>query len=187
MLLIGLRKIAQHLSFLKPRLAIGETMSIATAPSSVSLAQITTLLNEDLSREYSHMHFYLHASIVVRGLHREEYSEMFRGEATSEMTHVQQFAKLILGIGGTPNTGVATFRSDITDPIKLVEEAMRMEKEVVANYVDRMDQAIVLQENGGDDRIHGRYIEIFLEDQILHSRSDVDNYREILDQANYKY
>ncbi len=159
-------------------------MSIANA---LSLTEVVDLLNEDLSREYSHMHFYLHASIVCRGLHREEYAEMFQAEASSEMGHVSQFGKLILGLGGTPGTSVADFPTGITNPIKLVEEAMRMEKEVVANYVDRMDQAIQLQENGGEDRVHGRYIEIFLEDQILHSRSDVDNYREILDQATYKY
>ena len=159
-------------------------MSIATA---VTLAEITNALNEDLAREYSHMHFYLHASIVVRGLHREEYSEFFQAEAASEMEHVAQFAKVILGIGGTPGTKVTEFQTDTTDPMKLVKRAMRMEKEVVSNYVDRMDEAVQLQENGGDDRIHGRYIEIFLEDQILHSRGDVDNYREILDKSNYAY
>ena len=159
-------------------------MSIATA---VSLSELVNQLNEDLSREYSHMQFYLHASIVVRGLHREEYAELFQKEAASEMGHVTEFGKLILGLGGKPTTNVASFPTDVTDPIKLVEEALRMEKEVVANYVDRMDQAIALQENGGDDRVHGRYLEIFLEDQILHSRADVDNYREILDQAKYKY
>ena len=159
-------------------------MSIATAPS---LADLIGLLNEDLTREYSHMHFYLHASIVVRGLHREEFSEFFQKEAVSEMGHVAEFAKVILGLGGKPTTEVADIKTDITDPMKLVAEAMRMEKEVVANYVDRMDQAIAMQENGGDDRIHGRYVEIFLEDQIVHSRADVDNYREILDQASYKY
>ena len=159
-------------------------MSIANA---VSLTEMIALLNEDLSREYSHMHFYLHASIVCRGLHREEYAEMFQAEATSEMGHVGQFGKLILGLGGKPSTSVADFPTGITEPLRIVEEAMRMEKEVVANYVDRMDQAINLQDNGGDDRIHGRYIEIFLEDQILHSRADVDNFREILDQATYQY
>ena len=52
-------------------------MSIATA---VSLSELVNQLNEDLSREYSHMQFYLHASIVVRGLHREEYAELFQKE-----------------------------------------------------------------------------------------------------------
>lgn len=159
-------------------------MSIATA---ITLSDLVENLNDDLSREYSHMHFYLHASIVCRGLHREEYSELFQAEATSEMQHVSQFGKLILGLGGTPSVNVAEFPTGITDPLKLVEEAMRMEKEVVENYVDRMDQAISLQENGGEDRVHGRYVEIFLEDQILHSREDVDNFRQILDQAVFRY
>lgn len=155
--------------------------------TNITLQEMIIALNEDLSREYSHMHYYLHASIVVRGLHREEYSEMFAAEATSEMTHVTQFAKLILGLGGTPKTNVASFRTDITDPVALVEEAMRMEKEVVENYVNRMDEAIQLQENDGDDRVHGRVIEIFLEDQILHSRQDVDNFREMIGKATYSY
>ena len=159
-------------------------MSIATAPS---LSDLIDALNGDLTREYSHMQFYLHASIVVRGLHREEYAEFFQKEAQSEMTHVGEFANLIQGLGGTPTTDIADFPTNITAPLELVAEALRMEKEVVGNYVDRMDQAIALQENGGSDRIHGRYIEIFLEDQILHSRSDVDNYRQILDQASYEY
>ena len=159
-------------------------MSIANA---ISLSQITEALNDDLSREYSHMHFYLHASIVVRGIHREEYSELFQGEAQSEMNHVSQFAKLILGLGGKPKADVAHFRTDITDPMELVEEAMRMEKEVVENYVTRMEEAVQLQENGGDDKIHGRYIEIFLEDQVMHSREDIDNFREILGRSNYAY
>lgn len=159
-------------------------MSIGT---DVSLQEMIASLNEDLSREYSHMHFYLHASIVVRGLHREEYAGMFLKEATSEMAHVTEFAKLVLGLGGKPTAEVAQFRTDITNPVKLIEEAIRMEKEVVANYVERMDEAIQLQENGGDDRIHGRYLEIFLEDQILHSRQDVDNFREMIGAANYAY
>ena len=159
-------------------------MSTATG---FSLTEMTDLLNEDLSREYSHMHFYLHASIVVKGLHREEYSEFFQAEAVSEMTHVTEFAKLILGLGGKPAAKVATFRTDLTDPNALIEEAMRMEKEVVAKYVDRMDQAVLMMDNGSDDRVHGRVIEIFLEDQILHSRQDVDKYREMLDQKIYKY
>ena len=152
-----------------------------------SLTEMVDLLNEDLTREYSHMNFYLHSSIVVKGIHREEYSEMFQAEATSEMGHVTEFAKLILGLGGKPGTKVADFRTDLTDPKALIEEAMRMEKEVVANYVDRMDQAVLLMDNGGDDRVHGRVIEIFLEEQILHSRQDVDRYREILDHKIFKY
>ena len=159
-------------------------MSIVT---SISLSQIIDLLNEDLSREYSHLHFYLRASVVVRGLHREEFSEYFFKEAQSEMEHVTQFGRLILGLGGTPGTKVAPFEADSREPLKLVEQAMTMEKEVVANYVDRMDQAIALQDLGSDERVHGRYIEIFLEDQIMHSRQDIDNLREILDQPKFTY
>ena len=162
-------------------------MATVTEPQTVSLTQLIDLLNEDLTREYAHWHFYINAAVRVKGLHRAEYSEFFQKAAAGEMTHIQQFGNLILGLGGIPRSDVASFRNDITDPIELLEEALRFEKEVVENYVQRMDQAVSMQDNGGEDRIHGRYIEIFLEDQILDSRGDVDEIRQMLGKLKYEY
>jgi hypothetical protein len=33
---------------------------------------------------------------------------------------------------------------------------------------------------GGIDKVHGRYVHIFLEDQILDSRKAVDHYKELI-------
>ncbi len=55
-----------------------------------------------------------------------------------------------------------------------------MEDQVVSNYVQRINEACKLQENGSDDEIDGKYIELFLEDQILDSRKDADNIRMML-------
>lgn len=158
----------------------------------MTLDKLIVLLNEDLSREYAHMHFYLHAAAVVTGLHREEYQELFMKEAASEMQHVHEFGKMILGLGGIPGTAVAPFydggfsSSNLSgstgvlgdfQPKTLLTEALRMEQEVVANYTQRMDEA---EELDGEHKVHGRYVHIFLEDQILDSRAAVDQYKEML-------
>jgi ferritin len=143
-------------------------------------------LNEDLSRERGHMEFYLLASSTVRGLHREEFAELFADEAKGEMAHVKQFQDLIVGLCTKRNLDVplsthstpaqpVSFRS----PEQLVEYALRMEDEVVENYTLRIEEATKLQENGGQDAVDGKYIELFLEKQIEDSRGDADNLREI--------
>lgn len=146
----------------------------------MTLQQMIDLLNSDLEREYSHWHFYINAAANVVGLHREELSEFFTKEAGGEMAHIGQFKRVIIGLGGKPSVEVAQFADSSTDPTDLLMEALEMEDEVVANYVQRMDDAIKLQENGGIDKVHGRYIEIFLEDQILDSRGDADHIREMI-------
>jgi bacterioferritin (cytochrome b1) len=130
-------------------------------------------LNGDLRNEYKHMHFYLQSSFLVRGLHREELSEYLADHAKSEFEHVQQFAKVIVGLGGVPDTNPNSF-PNLTDPQEILEYALQMEDEVVSNYVQRMKDA---QSLGGVD---GAYVEIFLEDQILDSRGDADHLREMV-------
>lgn len=142
---------------------------------------LINLLNEDLSREYAHLHFYLQASACVTGLHREEIGEFLTKQANEELNHVQQFSKLILGLGGFPSVTVAPFKSDLTLPLDILKEALKMEEEVVKNYVERMDQADMLE---GEDKVDGRYIHLFLEDQMISSREDVDNLKEMLKNAN---
>jgi bacterioferritin (cytochrome b1) len=154
----------------------------------MTLTELVEKLTEDLSREYAHMHFYLHAAAMVTGLDREEYQEFFLKEAASEMQHVHEFSKLILGLGGFPQPTVASFYSPFAGtqgnwytPEILIQQALKMEEEVVANYVDRMDEAEELEkESKGAYKVDGRYVHIFLEEQILDSRKAVDHYREIL-------
>lgn len=146
----------------------------------MELNTLIDLLNKDLSREYSHWHFYINAAIRVVGLHREEYQEFFEKEAAGEMQHIQEFGKLISGLGGIPTTTVANFETGYTEPEELLSAALAMEEEVVANYVQRMDDAEELEANGGIDKVHGRYVHIFLEEQIMDSRKAVDHLREIL-------
>ena len=139
-----------------------------------TLAQMIELLNSDLSNEYKHFHFYINAALRVQSLHRAEIRELLLEEAASEMKHVQEFGDLIVGLGGVPTTSAAGFRSDLTDPKAILMYALEMEDEVVANYIQRQKDA---QELGGVD---GGWIDVFLDDQIIHSRSDADNMRQMV-------
>lgn len=140
----------------------------------MDLQDFVVLMAEDLCNEYKHMHFYLHSAIVVRGLHREELGEYFAEEAASEMKHVQEFGKMILGMGGVPLTTVALFPTDLTDTVEILKYVVLMETEVVSNYHTRMQQAELL------GTPEGSVLHVFYENQILDSQLTVNNVKEML-------
>jgi bacterioferritin (cytochrome b1) len=135
-------------------------------------------LNNDLKNEWKHLRFYLYHASAVTGLHLEEYKELLLKEAAGEMSHVTEFSDLIVGLGGTPTAESNDFPF-LTDPRDIITYALKMEEEVVANYVQRMKDASLMMETPGET-VDGQWIEIFLEGQIQKSREDVDKYRQIL-------
>ena len=158
----------------------------------MNIETLVKKLNEDLRREYSHMMFYLAAETNVRGLHREELKEFFGKEADGERLHVKQFREMITGLQsrrgleGLPMATHAPFVSTLTCPVALLKEALRMEDEVVQNYTERINDAVALQENGGEDAADGKWVELFLEEQILDSRADADEIREMIRSMGHK-
>lgn len=149
----------------------------------MTIDKLIELLCEDLSREYSHWNFYIQAATSITSLHREEIGEFLLKQAQEEMTHIEEFKRVLHGISTRRNlnisvpTKIAEFKSNLSQPEQILREALRMEDEVVAKYIQRIDDANELQENGGEDKIDGKFVELFLEDQILDSRSDADNIR----------
>jgi bacterioferritin (cytochrome b1) len=142
-------------------------------------------LNEDLNREYLHLNFYLAAATNVTGLHREEYAEFFSKNAAEEMTHVLEFRKLIIGLGGVPQIYSQNYNYSFEPVEYWLKMAYDLETEVVQKYAERIIQAEKMQENGGSDMIDGKYIEIFLEEQLMHSRQDADNIKQMLSSHVY--
>lgn len=142
--------------------------------------QLTVNLCEDLRNEYTHMHFYLHSAALVTGLHREEIREFLIEQAEGEFKHIQEFANLIVGLGGIPSCWPHEFPTHY-NPYNILTYALKLEEEVVSNYVLRMKEA---KELGGVD---GSYVEIFLENQILDSRADADNIRQMLKGENHSH
>lgn len=155
----------------------------------MNIEQMVDLLIGDLANEYAHMHFYMQAATSIRGLHRQEIGEFFSEQASSEMKHVDEFRRLIQGIitrrnlDRTVPSTVAEFKEGLTCPKGLLQAALDMEDQVVLNYVTRHSQAENLASNGLEDAIDGTHVALFLEDQILDSRGDADNIREILNNA----
>ena len=102
------------------------------------------------------------------------------------MKHVEQFGKLINGLicrrnlNKNVSTDIKKFKNNLSCPKLILEEALRMEDEVVLNYINRIEDAQKLQLSSEEDRIDGRYIELFLEDQIVDSRTDADHIRMML-------
>lgn len=139
----------------------------------MTIAQMVELLNQDLRNEWKHLRFYLLHASSISGPHAEEYKEVFLEEAASEMKHVTEFSDMIYGLGG-----VATSESNdfpvFTSVLDALGYAYEMETEVVKNYVERIRQAEELPDPDG------RWIVIFLEDQINHSRRDADRYKRLL-------
>jgi bacterioferritin (cytochrome b1) len=135
--------------------------------------EIIDILNNDLKNEWKHLRFYLYHASAVTGPLIEEYKELFLKEASGEMNHVTEFSDLIIGLGGTATDESNEFEK-FTDPFDIISYALKMEEEVVSNYVQRMQDASLL---GGVD---GQWLEIFMENQIQKSRQDVDHYRQML-------
>jgi bacterioferritin (cytochrome b1) len=130
-------------------------------------------LNNDLKNEYTHMHFYLQSSFVIEGLHRAEIGEWLAKQATGEFNHIQQFAKMIVGLGGVPETKHHPFPL-LTEPYEILQYAQKLESEVVANYVQRMDECTITEKEDA------KYVELFLEDQVIDSRADLDEIKQML-------
>lgn len=135
-------------------------------------------LNGDLANEYKHWHFYMNAAVRVQGLHRLEIREFLLEQAKQEMEHVQAFADLIIGLGGEPLAYPAEFETNVKCPAAILKYALSMEKDVLVHFLQRMEQA-----EGLDDRVWGRRIVIFLEDQMDDTGRDVDEINQLLGRA----
>ena len=155
----------------------------------MKIEELLDSLMEDLKNEYAHWHFYIQASTNVIGLHRQEISEFFQEQAAGEMKHVEEFRRMIKGVltrrgiqKTTPDLPSEFVRGE-TCPVRLLEAALDMEDQVVSNYVKRKQEAEVILEGSSnpEDAVDATYISLFLEDQILDSRGDADNIREMLE------
>ena len=140
-------------------------------------------LKSDLKNERKHMLFYLSSASTVTGAQRLELREFLMKEAASEMRHVQEFQDFIIGMGGkitTDDEDIGNWDFPVlADSELIIRYAYNMEMEVVRNYANRIKQAETL-----NDPALFKWLEIFLEKQIEHSRADADNLKQIL--INFK-
>lgn len=145
------------------------------------IADILVSLNADLANEWRHLRFYLYHSSAITGLHAHEYKEFLTEQAASEMRHVQQFADLIIGLGGEPTAACIEFPK-LKTARDILLFAAQLEAEVVRNYTKRISElADIPDDTFGQIAADKKWIEIFLEEQIKDSREDFDHIRQILE------
>jgi bacterioferritin (cytochrome b1) len=142
---------------------------------------LVELLNSDIKNEYKHMHFYLHYASLFTGPHHDSMRDLFLKQASSEMQHVHQFSKLIVGLDGMPTCLGNEFNTNLRDTKSIIFNAIEMEEEVVQNYVQRCEDAASLQKNlsHGTLSVAAKYVQLFLEEQIQDSQSDIDHLKQI--------
>lgn len=154
----------------------------------MSIKNLLDSLCDDLTNEYAHWHFYIQAATNAKGLHRQEIGEFFLEQAAGEMKHIEEFRRMIQGVLTRRGLEMSipchpsNFKQGLSCVKELLAAALEMEDRVVVNYVTRKQEADLILEVSTDpeDQVDATYISLFLEDQILDSRSDADNIREMI-------
>jgi len=97
-------------------------------------------LNDDLAGEYQAVIVYNHFAAKLTGPFRKELRALFQGEITDELGHAQFLADKIATLGGEPTReprAVPTADS----PREMLEQAIALEKQAIAGYDERIQQA----------------------------------------------
>ena len=124
--------------------------------------QLISMLQDDLKNERKHLGFYLHASVMLQGLHRKELREFCEEEAKGEFRHVIEFSEAIVHLGGVPGLETNYFPT-YKKPHTILTYAQGMESEVADIYATRL-VATHEMENAAT-----AYMHVFYEDQIRDS------------------
>ncbi len=102
-------------------------------------------LNEDLSWEFNAIISYRLFASMCSGPYRQELRQFFESEIPDELAHAMFLADKIVAFGGTPITGPAPVQIT-TDNHRMLEIALKAERDTVRRYTERAEQAAALGE-----------------------------------------
>jgi bacterioferritin len=111
----------------------------------ITKQQLIRHLDEDLSRELKAVMLYLWCHSMAFGIRGHELREILEPEIPGEIKHAQFIADKIIAFGGVPSFTVPEFRRPTTMR-EMLEYALEVEKEAVAAYTRRVDEASELGE-----------------------------------------
>ena len=132
--------------------------------------EMIDLLQGALMRERQHFNFYQHAQYVLKGLFRLYLGDFFKKEMHGELEHMQVFADKIVALGGIPTIeSYALNASDFSTPLKMINAAIKMEREVISFYHSMYPSAEKYAETYDD-----LSIVLLIEDNIEDSTRDVE-------------
>jgi len=132
--------------------------------------QLINGLNEDLANELGASILYLYQCSTAAGWDGEELRELLQPEITEEMGHAIFLSEKVVALGGKPTTIPVQHKSP-KDVKGMLQYDLKLEKEAVANYTLRAQQAeavgetalkIKLEELIVDETMHAEKIERIL-------------------------
>lgn len=97
-------------------------------------------LNHDLAGEYQALLMYTHYSAKLTGPYRRELHALFQAEIPEEQKHAQFLAEKIANLGGEPTT-VPYAVPNADQPLEMLQQALAVEKQAIADYCMRVRQA----------------------------------------------
>lgn len=124
--------------------------------------QLIHKLNEDLAGEYQAIIMYVTYAAAVTGPHRPMLKDFFAAEVPEELGHAQFLADKIASFGAQPTTEPRPVAHTL-DPRTMLENVLAAEKQAIADYKQRIEDALALGEKGLS--IH---LESIVEDETRH-------------------
>lgn len=119
-------------------------------------------LNGDLAGEYQAVLMYTTYAAAVTGPHRPMLRQFFSAEIPEELAHAQFLADKIASLGGRPTTEPRTV-PETTDPREMLANVLAAEKQAIADYQKRSEQAAEFGDKG-----LATHLETIVEDETGH-------------------
>ena len=129
-------------------------------------------LNDDLANEYQAVIMYTTYSAQVKGPFRPQLVTFFQAEIPDELGHAQFLADKVVALGGVPVTTPVPVPAAET-PKEMLERVLEAEKQAVAGYTKRVDQAREAGQVG---------LAIQLEDMIVDETGHAEETKKLLEE-----
>jgi bacterioferritin len=110
------------------------------APRAMECRALISGLNHDLAAEYQAVLMYTHYSAKLTGPYRRELRALFQEEIGDELRHAQFLADKVIALGGEPATQLDAI-PHADDTREMLEQALKAEKQAIADYDVRLHQA----------------------------------------------
>jgi bacterioferritin len=119
-------------------------------------------LNADLAGEYQAILMYVTYAAAVTGPHRPMLKQFFAAEIPEELAHAQFLAEKVASLGGQPVTEPRSVPA-AKDARQMLENVLAAEKQAIADYKQRAEQAAELGDKG-----LSTHLETIVEDETEH-------------------
>ncbi|NQV24112.1 MAG: ferritin-like domain-containing protein [Rhodopirellula sp.] len=122
-------------------------VSKKATPATADQQALIDGLNDDLAGEYQAILMYTQYSAKLTGPYRRELRALFQAEIPDEQGHAQFLSDKIANLGGDPTTKPRNV-PPADQPRQMLEQALKAEKQAIADYCERIEQAEALGDVG---------------------------------------